>query len=305
MKTAPRRWWHSLSAVLMAGCVPLTRYDEIVDPLPPSALLEVAGQRVHVKQWGSGSESLVLLDGFASSIYTFEKFAPQVARGRRVVAIDLNGFGLTERPEAAEAYSLSGQARLVLGVMDRLDIDQADILGHSYGAALAMTLAHEHPKRVGRLLLVSPALDLDVEPSPWLRWPPLRWAIYPAVRFLLSQPRRFEALLARAYHREGVLTAEVAEAYRNRLLVEGLGDTLRGFGAAMRGRDGSDATLGDLSQPTQIVMGRQDRIVAPELVEQAVEGTGIGLHWLEDCGHSVPEEQPARLAEVVASFLGK
>ncbi|MEZ5277068.1 MAG: alpha/beta hydrolase [Opitutaceae bacterium] len=233
---APRRFiirLMSLAALsLLPGCVSLTPYREAVAALPGDQLVEVDGRRVHVEVTGAG-RPVVLLHGFAASTFSFQKLAPLLAEHHRVVAIDLNGFGFTERPARTEPYTPDGQVRMVLSVLDHLGVGQATVVGHSYGAALAMVLAADFPDRVDRLVLISPAAEF--EKPPWyLRVAPGRLLAYGMVRALLSSPDRFRRTLGMAYHRKDLLTSEIAEAYRERLLIEGLGDAFRGFGAAMQ-----------------------------------------------------------------------
>jgi pimeloyl-ACP methyl ester carboxylesterase len=289
----------------MTGCTPLIRYDSVVAELPDDELVSVGAQRVHVKSWGAGEETLVLLHGFASSSFAFETFAPRVAEGRRVVAIDLNGFGYTERPSEVARYSLQGQADLVLGVMDELGVERASLLGHSYGGYLAMQLSQDAPERVDRLILVSPALHMDAGGSGLLRLAPVRWAVYPLVRLLISDPVRLRLLLARAYHRQDALTEEVVAAYRKRLLVEGLFRAYRGFGASMTSPTGDRMELKNLRKPTLLVAGEQDQVIPIRVFERVLEEAGprVTAITLSDCGHSAPEEQPGPLAEAVQSFL--
>jgi 2-hydroxymuconate-semialdehyde hydrolase len=77
----------------------------------------------------------------------------RLARARRVIAPDLVGFGFTERP-ADVSYDMDTWVAQAVGVLDALGIEQADLVGNSFGGALALALAIRHPQRVRRLVLM-------------------------------------------------------------------------------------------------------------------------------------------------------
>src|SRR4051794_17684565 len=114
----------ALRAILLLACVPLAifllscaglrSFDEIRREIPADRFVRVSDQLVHVEQMGSG-EPVVLLHGFGGSVYSWREVMPALARGHRVVAIDLNGFGYTQRPKSSASCTREGQAKLVLG----------------------------------------------------------------------------------------------------------------------------------------------------------------------------------------------
>lgn len=292
-------------AAAIVGCAPLTDYDELAASLPPASLVEIDGRRVHVERWGDRGRPLVLLHGLGSSTYGFHEIGPRLGRDRRVVAIDLNGFGFTERPRDDAAYSLDGQVELVGKVIDRLGIREADVVGHSYGGYLAMRLARDRPQSVRRLVLVSPALNMDVAPAGFIRSGLLRKAVYPGFRLLVSDRDRFGALLARAYHRREILTDQRIAEYQRRLLVEGLGRAYRGFGASLDSLADDRVALADLRQPVLVVGGRHDEVVPLESLRVALRGAppNVTFEVIEDSGHASPEEQPEAVAASIERFL--
>jgi len=125
----------------------------------------VDGLRVRYLRAGSGPP-LVLLHGFASSIFTWRDTLPALARGHDVVALDLPGFGGSEQPVGltAERYP-----RVVIGLMDRLGIERFALMGNSLGGAVALLVAADHPARVERLVLVDAAgLSPAPRDRPWV-----------------------------------------------------------------------------------------------------------------------------------------
>ncbi|MEM1295686.1 MAG: alpha/beta fold hydrolase, partial [Verrucomicrobiota bacterium] len=148
----------AIVSLLVASCATLTPYDEVEEKLSSGQLIEVNGQKVHVEIAGDG-EPLVLLHGFAASTYSFHQIIPLLATRFRVIAIDLNGFGYTERPREMEAFGPLGQLEMVQSVLQELKVDSAAFVGHSYGGLLSLLLAGTEPAKVTKLILISPATE--------------------------------------------------------------------------------------------------------------------------------------------------
>src|ERR1700681_1632310 len=142
-----------VSAVLLSGCASYRSFTSVRSEVPQSQFVRVGGQLVHVEQAGQG-EPVLLLHGFGASSYSWRKVIPALSASHRVRAIDLNGFGYTERPTDLASYTRDGQVALILGVMDTLGIDRAHFVGHSYGGGLSMFLAFVHSERLRSLVLV-------------------------------------------------------------------------------------------------------------------------------------------------------
>ncbi len=99
----------------------------------------------------AGATPVVLIHGFAASLDTWDAVIPALAKDRRVLALDLKGFGWSDRPEGD--YSPAAEARLVLAMMSARGIEKADVVGHSWGASVTLALSLLAPQRVHRLSL--------------------------------------------------------------------------------------------------------------------------------------------------------
>jgi pimeloyl-ACP methyl ester carboxylesterase len=119
----------------------------------PGRLVDVRGRRVHVVERGSGPV-LLLVHGFGASTHDFEEHVlDPLAATHRVVALDLFGFGWSERRDDF-AYGWPLWSDQIIGTMDALGIAKATVVGHSMGGAVGAVLAARHPERVERLVLV-------------------------------------------------------------------------------------------------------------------------------------------------------
>lgn len=188
--------------------------------------------------------------------------------------------------------------------MDAKKMGACIVLGQSYDGTLALLLAQTDPRRVERLVLVSAITEFG-DPPLWLRFAPGRWAGYPASRWLLSSPRRFRSALGRAYYQKEVLTAEVAEAYRRPLLIEGLPRAYFAFTSAIRKGKSPGLRLSKIEVPALVVAGGQDEIVPLAQSKRLAEALPSARFLvLKNSGHSSPEEEPEELAAAIREFAG-
>ena len=98
----------------------------------------------------------MLLHGFPDSSWMWRKQIPVLAEaGFRVIAPDLRGYGQSDKPHPARDYRMQILVQDVVGIMDALGIDRADLVGHDWGAALAWSLAATLPGRVRRLVVMA------------------------------------------------------------------------------------------------------------------------------------------------------
>ena len=113
------------------------------------------GLSFEVLDEGSGP-AVLLLHGFPDSAALWRHQIPAlVEAGHRVIAPDLRGFGESDRPADVTGYGMPTLLGDVLGVLDALEVDQVDVVGHDWGAALAWTVAMTLPARVRRLSVLS------------------------------------------------------------------------------------------------------------------------------------------------------
>jgi len=136
------------------------------DNPPAGQFLEVNGVRLHYVERGSG-KPLVLLHGNGSMIQDFESsgLIDLAARSYRVIIFDRPGFGHSDRPRSV-VWTPTAQAELIESALGRLGVSHAIVLGHSWGASVAVALALKYPKLVQGLVLASgyyyPTLRPDV-----------------------------------------------------------------------------------------------------------------------------------------------
>ena len=291
-----------LVAIALGGCVSLRPWSAVRASLPAAELLDVGGQTVHVEQSGAG-EPLVLLHGFGESTYSWRLVAPDLASRYRVIAIDLNGFGYTQRLRDPAAYTIDGQMRLVLGVLDRLGVERAHFVGHSYGGGLTLWIAAHHPERVRSMALLDSTMP-RYSATRRSRAANVRAITYVFLRTVAMRPGYVQKGLRASYGDDALATPEVARAYLDRLRVEGIDNAYYGL-MAKNGAPTPEIDLATIRVPALLVWGRDDELTPLKNGERIAGGLpGAHLAVIPDCGHSPMEERPRELLAALLPFLG-
>ena len=294
----------TLGIASLSGCLSLRPYAEVRASLPAADLISVAGRLVHVEQRGPvAAEPLVLVHGFGASTYSWRFVAPELSQQYRTIAIDLAGFGATERPNDFAAYTREGQVAMLLGVLDALGIERAHWVGHSYGGALSLTIAARHPERVRSLILIDSAAPTYPEAR---RRRFARSRVITRLALALSLRESFVRRgLAASYFDDSLATAETAAEYLARLRVEGVAAAYRGL-TAPNPNPGPPVDLTKIETPTLMIWGEQDELVAVEGARvAAAQMPNAKLVELPQTGHSPMEERPTEVLGLAFEFLAR
>jgi pimeloyl-ACP methyl ester carboxylesterase len=186
---------------------------------PPSSFLDVAGVRLHLRDTGPrDGPAVLMLHGFGASLHTWEDWARGLEDRFRVIRFDFPGFALTG-PDPSGVYTDARSVEVIAALMDRLGLPRASLVGSSMGGRIAWTFAATHPDRVERLVLLAP----DGFASPGraygqeIRVP----ALMRTLPWTLPMPL-LRRTAAAAFGDPSLMTDELAERYRDMLLVPGV-----------------------------------------------------------------------------------
>ena len=268
----------------------------------PSAFVEAAGVRLHVRDTGpKDAPAVLLLHGFGSSLHTWEDWARLLSADRRVVRLDLPGFGLTG-PDPTGDYTDERTVRVLAALLDRLGIGRASVVGSSMGGRMAWFFAAEEPARVDKLVLMAP--DGFAGPGREYGKTPKVPFVARLIPYVLPE-RLLRPMLARAYGDPAVLTEEVYARYRDMLLAPGVRRAI----VARVGQSvlaDPEPILRRIRAPTLLVWGEKDALVP---VRNAADYAKVlpesDLVSFPDLGHVPQEEAPARSLEPVRAFLAR
>ena len=281
--------------------------DELADET--SLFEEIDGLRLHYKLAGSGAPGIVLLHGFGASLFSWREVMQPLGAFGTVVAFDRPAFGLSERPMPGDwcgdsPYGAERQVDLTIGLMDRLGMEEAVLVGHSAGGRIAALTALRRPERVKALVLVAPALGAGDGPPGWvnplLRTPQMRRLGPLLVRSISSSGQDTIRL---AWHDPERITDEIMGGYTKPLRVENWDRALWEFTVSQRAED-LVPRLQEIRVPVMVITGDDDRIVLPDRRADLVNHLpDARLVLIPQCGHLPHEERPAEFMDAVADFL--
>lgn len=267
---------------------------------PEDRFIEVMGVRLRVRTSGSASAPVViLLHGFGASLETWEPWARALSGQYRVVRYDLPGFGLTG-PDPSGDYTDARSVLILAGLMDRLGVEKADIIGNSLGGKIAWMFAAQYPGRVNKLVLISPdgfaspGFEYGVKPKL-----PAMLLLLPYVmpRFLLRMN------LGVAYADPKRLDNATLTRYRDMMLAPG---DRKAMLARMQQvlLEPPGPVLATIKSPTLLLWGEKDGMIpfsnAADYVRDMPNARLVALPGL---GHVPFEEDPAGSIGPVEAFL--
>ncbi|MCY1201055.1 2-hydroxymuconate semialdehyde hydrolase [compost metagenome] len=224
---------------------------------------------------------------------------PVLAQTRRVIAPDMAGFGFTERVPGA-AYTMDAWVQQAIDLLDALDIERADVVGNSFGGALALALAIRAPHRVRRLVLMG-SVGVPFAITPGLD---AVWGYTPS----FANMRRIMDVFA---FDRALVTDELAQLRYEASTRPGFQETFGAMFPAPRQRwvdamASPEAAIRALPHETLLIHGREDQVIplATSLtLSQWIPRSQ--LHVFGRCGHWTQIEHSARFARLVGDFLNE
>ncbi|HEY1596102.1 MAG TPA: alpha/beta fold hydrolase [Thermoleophilaceae bacterium] len=252
------------------------------------------GTTISYLEAGTGPQTVICIHGLGGTKGSFLPTVAALADEYRVIALDLPGFGDSDKPIAAP-YDAAYFAQATAAFMDALDIDKAHVVGNSMGGRVALELGFDYPDRADKLALLAPSLA-------WLR--ERKWAgalrfVRPELGLLQVAPRPIvEAVVQRMIPgaRDGWTAIGVDEFMRAYLQPRGRA----AFYAAARniyleephGEKGFWTRLAALEPDSLFVWGKRDNVVPIRFARHVEEVLPGAKHVEIDCGH-VPQVERA------------
>jgi pimeloyl-ACP methyl ester carboxylesterase len=281
---------------------------------------QVGGVRLHYAQHGSGERLVLLLHGFPECWYSWRHQLIALGQHYTVVAPDLRGYNLSDKPPRVEDYHTDRLVDDITGLIRHFGRSEAAIVGHDWGASVAWAVALKHPEYVWRLVA------LQVPPLPvLLRNMTLKQALRSWYMLFFQIPRLPEWVLSRndfaaidrmfatTVFRPGAITETDIAVYKSALrepgaLTAGLNYYRANFFSRFFSRGAKKGAVDDapIKAPTMFIFGERDHAIAPETVR------GVGQYInapyrevrLPDVGHWVQQEAHAEVTAALKSFLG-
>ena len=275
---------------------------------------ELGDVRLHYVEAGQGP-LVLLLHGFPQFWYQWRHQIPAlVEAGFRVVAPDMRGYNLSDKPPGVRAYRVELLARDVERLILACGERTASVVGHDWGAIVAWVAGMRHPGRVERLVILNvphPARFLDglLSPGQLLRSSYMFFFQIPRLPEEFMRAGDF-ALLRSALRRDpvrpGTFAAEDIERYVRALARPGaLTATLNYYRALLRNLGKTRALLKRIEAPVLVIWGERDRFLSRRLAEppRLWVPNLLRVERLQDASHWVAEDRPLEVNTLLLDFL--
>lgn len=260
-----------------------------------------AGIRTNYHDVGDGFP-LLMIHGSGPGVSAWANWRlvmPELAKRSRVIAPDMVGFGFTDRP-AGQKYDMDVWVEQAVGLLDALGIERADLVGNSFGGALALALTIRHPQRVRRLVLMG-SVGVPFEITEGLD---AVWGYEPS----FENMRRIMDYFA---WDRSLVNDELAKLRYEASIRPGFQESFSAMFPAPRQRwvdamTSSEADIRAIPHETLVIHGRDDQVIP--LSTSLTLANWISraqLHVFGRCGHWTQIEHSARFARLVGDFLAE
>ncbi|MGQ9844866.1 MAG: alpha/beta fold hydrolase [Caldisericia bacterium] len=275
-----------------------------------SKFIEIDNFNLHYKEYGEKDKVILLIHGFAANSFSFKNLFEPLSKYGRVIAIDLPGFGLTERVDKNKVkfnpYSIDGQVETIKIFLDKKHIDKVIILGHSMGGGIATYFSIKYPEYVEKLIIEDGAIFEGKGPPnlivSFLRTPIGKF-LWPAlVKPLVNQ---ISKLLDIAYYNKSIINDEFIQGYKRILNVKNWDKGLYEVTIANNNINLIDK-LSNIETKTLIIWGEFDKVIPVESgIKLNKEIKNSELVILKECGHVPHEEKEVEFLEKIILFIEK
>jgi pimeloyl-ACP methyl ester carboxylesterase len=257
------------------------------------------------RELGSGPPVL-LLHGWPTSSFLWRDVMPAIARRNRVLALDLPGFGGSDKPLETR-YDFEFFTRAIDGFLAAAGVDRVAIAGHDLGGPIAVRWALDNPERVTHVALLNTLLYPDFDPTVMEFVTTLA---NPDTRGELTSVAGLESVMRLGLADEASLTNEVLAGVVDPFADEDSRVALAKAGIELQPDGFADLSrrLSELSVPVRIVYGEQDRVlpdVAETMARVKRDVPQAEVTAIPGAGHFVQEEAGGEVGDLLAAFFAE
>ena len=288
----PNRWW-MLAAVLALPMVFLLDRTRRGEEHYQAEWMQSGDVYLRTLRTGQGDTTVLLLHGYGESLLAYRGLISPLARRFTVVALDLPGSGLSEKPGGS--YALNSMVARLSRALDSWIRGPVVIVGHSMGGEIAAALAIERPDRIIKAVLIAPAghgLGMGLSDEPFSN----------RQQFMAAWSVKARELLVPMADDDWITEPpELPEAARSDSASRRAAEAfLRDFDfTALQGR------FGDIRQPTLLIWGRLDPLIPIDIGRKvASELRNVRFVELGNSWHRPHVEQPERVVREILEFIG-
>ena len=276
-----------------------------------SKFMPILGMKVHYRDEGIQSDStpLILLHGMSSSLNTWDSVVIGLKDKKRVISLDLPGFGLTG-PSPENAYNFDYYSKFIDSFTTRLKIKRFILVGNSMGGAISWNYALHNPQGLAKMVLVDAAgypkkgesgsLGFTIASTPVIN----NLLLYATPKFLVRKS------LETVYYDQARVTDEQVERFHDVAIREGNRAAalliFKGsfLGNSKRFLNSNVSRIKDIKTPTLILWGDKDNLISVDNVakfQRDIQGSQAEIY--KNVGHVPMEEVPGKVAASIAGFV--
>jgi pimeloyl-ACP methyl ester carboxylesterase len=276
-----------------------------------SKFMPILGMKVHYRDEGVQTDSvpLILLHGMSSSLNTWDSVVIGLKGQKRVISLDLPGFGLTG-PSPENAYNFPYYSKFIDSFTTRLKIKRFILVGNSMGGAISWNYALHNPKGLAKMVLIDAAgypkkgesgsLGFTIASTPVIN----NLLLYATPKFLVRKS------LETVYFDQSRVTDAQVERFHDVAIREGNRKAaLQIFkgsftGSSKRFLNSNVPKIKDIKTPTLILWGDKDNLIGVNNVENFLNDIkGSKAEIYKNVGHVPMEEVPGKVAQSIKTFL--
>lgn len=263
--------------------------------------------RIHYLEAGSGTP-ILLLHGFAGSC---EEWRPTVEflaqQGYRAIAVDGLGFGKSDKPNDI-CYTFELFAEIYMRLLDTLGIDQVILVGHSFGGKCALATTVLYPQRIRRLVIADSEGFIQI--PFWMRKSGIVPMLSKIFLWISRNPKMFRMQMQGTFYNPSLIPTSFEAQFRDMLYDEKSSHALIQLSKCYDYHDlirsGMRERLGEISCPTLIIWGANDRVFTVDCAEKAhQEIRGSKCVIIPNCGHYPHIEVPRIFRGTLNGFIAK
>ncbi len=249
----------------------------------------------------SGKSPVLLVHGWGNSGNYWHNMAHQLSQSVQVIVPDLPGTGRSQPVQPPQ--DMYDQVASLAWLLDELEIEQVQLVGHSMGGAMSLLLSEKHPERIERILLTSLSFFLNKRQQTIYRgvMQVYRFSLGFRPKWLASVPLLPEIMATRYFHRVPNEPELLQVGLRDYLTL----DAQTAIACAMNATDDSIPRAGAAVQvPTLLVACREDNVMPLDNVDYTIRTIpGCEVRWIEGCGHLPMVEKPDEYMAILRDFL--
>ena len=263
--------------------------------------IQTGAFKTNYHDYGTGFP-VMLLHGSGPGVSAWANWRlviPELSKNRRVVAPDLSGFGYTERVPGEE-YNMDNWVKQAIDFMDALGIEQTDLVGNSFGGALAIGLAVNYPNRFRKIVLMG-SMGVDFPITEGLD---SVWGYQPSFE-------NMKKMLDLFVDNKKYANDELAQLRYQASIEPGFQESFGRMFPAPRQRSVEmmakyEAQIPSIKQPTLIVHGREDQVIPVDNAYKLINLIdNAQLHIYGHCGHWTQIEKNVYFARLIENFLSE